>query len=215
MMGAAFLFAFAAGIADASMGGDSGPIGWQSFMPIMQVGIDDLLSAVLVMLRLGVHSLIDSQSWLLTHYGNSGVLSDTYAAAAAYCAFLDAAPAEAIENGLGDWMNLEPSALSLTGRGFQTMSYAAFANVSAALGHSDAAARYASAASNVSAMINARFLNAATGVYSDPVQHWNATQCGQALPLYLGIVPPATTGAVAAILADNLAAHGGHLQVGQ
>ena len=105
-------------------------------------------------------------------------------------------------------------AVSLTGRGFQTMSYAAFANVSAALGHTAAAVKYATAAESIAALINTRFLDASTGVYADAAGGWNATQCGQALPLYLGIVPPNVTAAVTAVLDANIAAHRGLLQVG-
>lgn len=177
------------GIDDAGMGGDSGPIGWQSFMPI-------------------------AQSWLLKYYGNLSVLADTYDSAAAYCSFLDASPAGPIENGLGDWMAVENKALALTGRGFQLMSYAAFANISAALGRAASAAKYAAAAEDIATLINSRFLNNATGVYADAAGGWNATQCGQALPLYLGIVPPNATEAAASVLEANVDAHHGLLQVG-
>ena len=44
---------------------------------------------------------------MLQYYGNLSVLADTYDAAADFCAFLDTAPAGAIENGLGDWMGIE------------------------------------------------------------------------------------------------------------
>ena len=219
------------GIEDAGMGGGSGPIGWQTFMPVAQVwaacGLDlpDHVQHPLALAR---------QAWLLKYYGNLSVLADTYESAAAYCAFLNAAPASAIENGLGDWMGLEvrrlqsvraglpaphvpivqPSALALTGHGFQAMSYAAFSNVSAALGHAAAAADYATLAADVGSLINSRFLDQRTGVYADTAGGWNATQCGQALPLFLGIVPANVTAAAAAVLGANVAAHGGHLQVG-
>lgn len=223
------------GIEDAGMGGGSGPIGWQSFMPVAQVRPACDLGDIRTYLRSFVLPL---QAWLLKYYGNLSVLADTYGSAAAYCAFLNEAPASAIENGLGDWMGIEvrqvqsrhsvppcttcrrllpivqPKALALTGHGFQAMSYAAFSKVSAVLGHAAAAADYATLADDIGSLINSRFLDQRTGVYADAAGGWNATQCGQALPLYLGIVPANVTAAAAAVLGANVAAHGGHLQVG-
>lgn len=94
------------------------------------------------------------------------------------------------------------------------MSYAAFANVSRALGYLDTATHYEAAADAIASMINSRFLSPESGVYADAAGGWNATQCGQALPLFLGIVPSSVAGAASSVLGANVAAHSGHLQVG-
>ena len=175
------------GIADAGLGGDSGPIGWQTYLPV-------------------------ALTWLYKYYSNLGAMEDAYVAATAYANFIATAPAAAIENGLGDWMTLEPSALALTGRGFEMMSYAAIANISNALGHVSDGAKWAAAAAVSAASINARFLDASTGAYHGP--GFNGTQCAQAMPLFLGIVPDSNRTAVLAVLEEAIRARGGHLSVG-
>jgi alpha-L-rhamnosidase len=176
------------GISDAGLGGGSGPIGWETYVPAAAM-------------------------WAYKYHGNVPAVAAAWPAATEYVAFLDAAPAGAIRNGLGDWMALEPKALPLTGLGFQAISYAEYANMSAVVGNASQAAKYAASAANVSAAINAEFLDAATGVYA-AAGVFNRTQCGQAMPLFLGIVPAAARGAVVAGLEAALAASGGHLAVG-
>ena len=174
------------GIADAGMGGGSGPIGWETVVPV-----------------LAAH--------LLARSGNLPLAAAALPAVARYVAFLSTATA--IESGLGDWMTLERPALALTGRGFEAMSYASAAALADAVGNASAAAAWRAAAAATADYINAQFLDARTGVYAKAGQ-FNATQCGQAMPLYLGIVPPAAAPAALAVLAENVLAHGGHLQVG-
>ena len=93
------------------------------------------------------------------------------------------------------------------------MSYESAADLADAVNNHTAADAFRSAAAAVATGINAQFLDAATGIYAKAGQ-FNASQCGQALPLYLGLVPPAIQPAATAVLLDNIAAHGGHLQVG-
>ena len=109
-------------------------------------------------------------------------------------------------------MALEAKSLPLTGRAFELMTYAALANVSRALGNATAADAWATAAAATADTINARFLNSATGVYSGP--GWNRTQCGQALPLFLQIVPPTAREAAVSALVDAVEAQGRHFAVG-
>jgi len=182
------------GISDAGLGGDSGPIGWQAFGPSVA-------------------------GWLLKFYANDAAVAAAFPALARYVELLDAvggngsSAGSAIEHGLGDWMTLEPSALPLTGRGFQLLSYREHANLSLSVGNASQAAQWSAAADVLEANINARFLDAASGAYG-AAGVFNATQCGQAMPLFLRIVPDAAREAVLRVLAANLAQHGGHLQVG-
>lgn len=176
------------GISDAGLGGGSGPIGWQTFLPAAAM-------------------------WLYKYYGNAQAIAGVYAAATAYVEFLDAAPESGIENGLGDWMTLEPSALPLTGLGFQHISYLEYANMSLVVGNVSQAAKYSAAAAAIAAKINAKFLDTSTGVYA-AAGVFNATQCGQAMPLFLRIVPEDVRPAATAVLLRNLASKGGHLSVG-
>jgi len=63
------------GIADAGIGGGSGPIGWQTYFPV-------------------------AAEWLYKYYGNAAAVQRAYGAATRYVEFLDSAPRSAIENGL-------------------------------------------------------------------------------------------------------------------
>jgi alpha-L-rhamnosidase len=176
------------GMADAGLGGGSGPIGWETYLP-------------------------QQAAWLYKYYGDAATVRRVYAPATRYVEFLDIVPRNAIENGLGDWMGVEDSALPLTGLGFQHISYLAYANMSAIVGNASQASKYAAAAAAIADALNAAFLNPATGVYA-AAGVFNATQCGQAMPLFLRIVPDAALDAVVAVLVANLANHSGHLQVG-
>ena len=184
------------GMSDAGMSPNGGPIGWQSF-----------LTAAL--------------AWGLRYHANDLAARELYPSASAFIELLRATPASAIEHGLGDWMTLEDSALGLTGWGFARECFAAFAAVAAAQGDAAAAAAAARDAANATARMNAQYLDPATpGLYrcapasGCTSNAFNDTQCGQALPLYLGIVPPAQRAAAIALLADNLARRDGHLSVG-
>jgi alpha-L-rhamnosidase len=177
------------GISDAGMGDQSGPIGWATFTPV-------------------------AVGWQVKYFGTP-TGPDVYDSLTGYVEFLDTLPAGPIENGLGDWMSIENKALALTGRGFQLQSYREYANISALVGNATQAALYAAKAANLTLEINARFLDPTTGVYSAATgAAFNNTQCGQSMPLFLGLVPPSTAPLTLAALASNLAAHGGHLQVG-
>ncbi len=176
------------GMSDAGLGGGSGPIGWQTYLP-------------------------PAAMWLYKYAGMDDAIASVYASATRYVEFLDAADDSAIENGLGDWMSVEDKALPLTGLGFKHISYLEYANMSAVLGNASQAATYTARAGAVAAKINSLFLNAGTGVYAS-AGVFNATQCGQAMPLFLGIVPAGVRDKAVAVLTANLAAHGGNLQVG-
>jgi alpha-L-rhamnosidase len=176
------------GISDAGLGEGSGPIGWEAYPT-------------------------SASMWLVKYFGNIPAVQKAYPSATAYVEFLDTVDQSLIKNGLGDWMSLETKALPLTGLGFQYLSYLEFANMSRAIGNLTMATKYEAEAATIAAEINTAYLNPATGVYATP-GGFNATQCGQAMPLFLQIVPPAAQSAAFEVLINNLAAHDGHLQVG-
>jgi len=175
------------GIADAGLGGGAGPIGW---------AVWPLHAAMLA------HK----------YHGNGRAVSDAYAPSAAFVDFLAAVPAQQIEHGLGDWMGLEPSAIELTGRGFEHAAYIEFANMSSVLGNAAAAATWNAKADAAAIALNARFLNESTGVYAGP--GWTGTQAAQSMPLFMGLVPASAVPAVQSALAASVAARDGHLYVG-
>jgi alpha-L-rhamnosidase len=145
-----------------------------------------------------------------------------YSKAGAFITLLRATPVSRIENGLGDWMGIEDSALGLTGWAFAYQCYSAFASLAEAVGDAPAAAAARADAASTMATINAKFLDeqGTPGLYrcskaaNCTSAQFNNTQCGQALPLYFGLVPPQLAPSTLALLVDNLAAHGNHLQVG-
>ena len=124
--------------------------------------------------------------WMYRYFGHERAVAAARTAMAEYIALLDADIA-GIENGLGDWMALEPKALPLTGRVCQLLSYRAYANASRVTGHTAAATEYKQRAAALAVMINSRFLDNRTGVYASG--KWNATQTGQAAPLFFGVTP--------------------------
>jgi len=118
-------------------------------------------------------------------------------------------------NGLGDWMGTEKRALGLTGLGFQFQSYSAFVNMSDVLGNASLALVYRRAADRTAHILNSMFLDEKTGIYRDTKSKhkFNATQCGQAMPLFLQIAPTNLTDAILDILRQNVTGSG-HILTG-
>jgi alpha-L-rhamnosidase len=164
------------GISDAGLSPGAGPIGWETYLPA-------------------------GMMWLYKYHGNIRALKNAYPAVTRYAEYLTNASTWDIQNGLGDWMAIEPKAIQLTGHSFQMISYLEYANISRILGNESQAARFNTLASEAADTINRMYLNETTGIYSQKGQ-WNATQCGQAMPLFLGIVPEASRDAAIQILLE-------------
>lgn len=181
------------GVSDGSLGGHSGPIGWQSVVPVAAL-------------------------WQYRYYGDERLLQRLYPSLLAYVTFLDSKDLTSLpEFGLGDWMAIEPKAKPLTALGFFYQSYSAFATIASIIGHLQVANIYHSKAQSAAALMNRKFLNEHTGIYSskpDAKSPFFATQCGQAMPLFLQLVPEALVTKALDVLADNIRNHGHHLQVG-
>eukprot|EP00940_MAST-03C_sp_MAST-3C-sp2_P003140 g3140.t1 len=176
------------GISDAGLGGESGPIGWDSVGPILQL-------------------------YMYRFYGNENLLRYNYNATARWIAFLRSAPTSRIEAGLGDWMPTETSYPPLTGEAFYWWNLDAWAEINRVLHHDDEAARAASLADDAKARFNVLFLNKSTGIYGPPGQSV-ATQCSQAMPLYLDLVTDQDRENVVSALLQNLDVNGGAMEVG-
>jgi hypothetical protein len=135
--------------------------------------------------------------------GDATVLAAAWPAAQRYCAYLAQRSREGIlDFGMGDWYDVgpnEPGEAQLTSRALVgTATYIAclqtMDKIAARIGqgHAD----YAALAVQVTRQFNARFLDPATGRYE------RGSQTAQAMPLALGLVPPAQqAGALAALIA--------------
>ena len=176
--------------------GAGGPIGWQTYQPVTQL-------------------------WLYKYYGDEQTMRDSFNHTLAYVKMIEAAGLDpestSIDSGLGDWMPVQDTSDSYTGPGFQRMSYLAFANITELLGKPEMAKEYRAKAAAVAAKINAAFLNESTGAYavspSFPENHrpggtaeaaaHKASQAGQGMALFEGIVPDALRADALKIMAEN------------
>jgi alpha-L-rhamnosidase len=156
------------GIASAGIGPGTGPIGWESFQP-------------------------EAQLWLYKYNGDLRTMNESFEHTRAYIDLLDSEPPE-IEHGLGDWMPVHQTDVAYTGRGFQRMSYLAFANITELLGMPlDVANHYRQKAKTLASEINNRFLNDdGSGAYIVGVgdREGRVTQTGQGMALFNDFLSP-------------------------
>ena len=174
-----------------------GPIGWQTYQPVTQL-------------------------WLYKYYGDLKTMSASYEQTYAFVRMLEAAAADptsgSIDGGLGDWMPVQATSRDFTGPGFQRMAYLAFANITDILNKSETlTTHYRTLADNIAADINRRFLNESSGAYNTssnfPENHrpggtavaraHKASQAGQGMALFEGIVPEALRSKALSIMAQN------------
>ncbi|CAB9517107.1 Alpha-L-rhamnosidase [Seminavis robusta] len=154
------------GIHDNGLGHQTGPIGWQAFQP-------------------------EALLWLYKYYGDTRTLKESYNHTLAYIKLLDTSDQKLIEDGLGDWLAVDETDVAFTGRGFQFMSYLAFANITEILGMSPSVAKkYRQKAAELVHNINSRFLDG-TGAYKvskgQPLNR-TTTQTGQSMALFHGFL---------------------------
>eukprot|EP01060_Flectonema_neradi_P029730 TRINITY_DN4170_c1_g1_i4.p1 TRINITY_DN4170_c1_g1~~TRINITY_DN4170_c1_g1_i4.p1 ORF type:complete len:996 (+),score=181.21 TRINITY_DN4170_c1_g1_i4:76-2988(+) len=184
------------GIASNGLGGTSGPIGWEAFVPEVQL-------------------------WLYRYYGDISTLQTAFNSTYNYIKLLDTNPA-AIQKGLGDWMPVEPTGVDFTGLGFQRMSYLAFSNISSILGYDTLSEAYLKKASNLTDFINSKFLDTKTGSYGNneddcPLSPlyamggndsltvtFRGSQTGQGMAISQNIVPSETRDLALGVLVDNI-----------
>ena len=176
------------GIGDAGFGDGSGPIGWGSVQPQLQLQ-------------------------LFRYYGNRRILEDSYHLAENYVVLL-LSNMEAVQHGLSDWMGIEPSPVALTGMGFLLGNIRSLAEIASILGHHDDVTKYTQLAEKIAQQTNQQFLDVHNGVYSESGK-WNATQCAQSMALFMDLASDAGCQDKALqVLIDNIANHKQHLTVG-
>ena len=169
------------GISDGGLGGDSGPIGWDSLQPVLQVYLLDYYGP-----NATIADNSDSDSGSDTILD---LLRSSFNTTRSWIQALEAAPAELIENGLGDWMALEAKSLAMTGQGFVIQNLRAFSRICEALGEQDLSLDFAAKAAAAVDAFNGRFLRS-DGVYAESDDPTVApSQCGQAMALALNIPP--------------------------
>ena len=168
------------GISDSGLGGDSGPIGWDSVQPLLQLS-------------------------LYNFYGDKRLLEESYGSTADWVRFLLAANGSLVEGGLSDWMATERKPVALIGCIFYWMNLRAWAQINTVLGRGDVAANFSALADSAKAKLNAEFLDRSTGVYKKKGQFYNS-QCGQSMPLWLGLVPQSSRQKAEEALLKNLRA---------
>lgn len=169
-----------AGMADGGLGGGAGPIGWGSVVPQLQ-------------------------AWLYRYYNDTATLHANYEATARWIAFLQRAPKERVEGGLGDWMPTEQVPVQLSGRAFMVMNFRAWADINRAVGKPDVAAEFDQQAQDQVDLFNKEFFNESSGIYALP--GGPATQVGQALALYFKMVPLGYESKVREVLRDHIASN--------
>ena len=153
------------GIDTAGLGPQMGPIGWETVQP-------------------------EALLWLYKYYGDTRTLKESYNHTLAYIQLLENADSKLIEGGLGDWLAVDDTDVAFTGRGFQYMSYLAFANITEILGLSpDLTNRFRQKAAVLVDMINSRFLHD-SGEYKVGTgkRTGEITQTGQGMALFHGYI---------------------------
>ena len=154
----------------------SGPIGWATVQPVLQ-------------------------TWMWDYYSDSSSLKSSYNSTKKWMNMLSNHVDESlIENGLSDWMNVEPNGNvhRLTGHVFQWMNYHAWSKINRVLGYKDIAELAEEDARRVRNRMNQLFLQT-NGTFTD-TKTFNLSQCSQSMPLYYDLVPKDAVPAVKSML---------------
>ena len=111
--------------------------------------------------------------------------------------------------GLGDWVPVKSkSPVELTSSIYYFTDASILARAAHILGHSADEEKYASLATKIKNAINAKYLNAVTGIYG------SGTQTELSFPLYWNVVPDSLVTKVATNLANRVQADSNRLDVG-
>jgi alpha-L-rhamnosidase len=143
-------------------------------------------------------------------YGDSKLLQDCYENIKRYTDHIDALYPTGLTNwGLGDWVPVKSKApVELTSTCYYFADAAILANAAKLFGKQADYKKYTALAAKIKAAFNAKYFNAATGVYG------SGLQTEMAVPLYWGLVPQPLKATVAAGLAKKIEADGTQLDVG-
>jgi alpha-L-rhamnosidase len=140
-----------------------------------------------------------------------------YPAMKRYFAWLEKrAVNDIVSDGLGDWYDLGPQRLSraeltpppVTATAFYFQNAKLLSQIAALLGHADEAKSFAAKAEQIRASYHREFFKAETASYA------TGSQCANALPLVMGIVPPEHQSAVLTALIKDLEANDGQMTAG-
>ena len=128
--------------------------------------------------------------YLYKEYGDISIVREAYDATKRWIRFLEMASIDQVENGLSDWMNVETggNVRRLTGHIFAYMNFQSFCEMALLVGDNATALECAKNAQDIKQYMNAHFLNANDGTYTDN-STFNLTQCGQSMPLFRNLVP--------------------------
>lgn len=192
------------GIADEGLGGQTGPIGWASAFPMLITQLND-------------------------YYGDKKIAQDLFVDEGNWMNF-EGLETSKVENGISDHESLVTKPAALTGQAFRIQNYDWFSKIVllGALPESDPRTKnpsqydlfasirgkdsFAQKVQGVSTELtnefNKRFLNRETGKYDI------GTQCCQAMPLALGLVPEDMKAKVLDVLIKDIEAHDYHLTTG-
>jgi hypothetical protein len=128
-----------------------------------------------------------------------------------YVAYLGTkATGDIVDHGLGDWYDIGPNRpgraqltpIALTATAFYYYDTWILAQTATLLGQPADAQRYTQAAARIGAAFNGAFFDPAAGRYA------TGSQCANALPLVLNLVPPGRRSAVLANLVQDVRDHG-------
>ena len=149
--------------------------------------------------------------------GDVELLHRHYAAMQRYVAYLGNRSQDFIvSHGLGDWFDIGPKApgvaqltpVPLTATAFYYADTVVLARVARLLGNSDDAEKYAALADNIGQAFNRRFFDSEHNVYAQ------GSQCANAMPLAMGLVPTAARAAVLNAVVEDVRRHGNALTAG-
>jgi alpha-L-rhamnosidase len=173
------------GIADAGLGGESGPVEWGTAHPLL------LLQ-------------------LYRYYGNRALIEAQYPKAQAWMRLLQSrAVDDILDNGIGDHEGLHRPPTALTGTAFYYANAAIMAQLAEALGRRADAAEYHALALRIKAAFQKRFDPDGTGRFAE------AGESSQAFALYFDLVAPQERDSARATLTDEvLVKNDGHLDTG-
>ncbi len=172
------------GIADESLGDQSGPIGWGTAQPLLL--------------------------WqLYQYYGDRQLMAEHYEATQKWIALLRTREQDGIlNNGIGDHESLVPKPRALTGTAFYYYNLQLFTQIARALGRTADAELAEQDAARVRLAFNKKFLRPGTGRFD------SGTQAAQAFALFFGLVPTEEVAGALTVLTNDIAARDTHLSTG-
>ena len=173
------------GIADEGLGGQSGPIGWGTAFPQLFMDLNKYYGTSSKPTRLEKDSWT---RWVALILSNMKEESPYL-----------------LKNGIGDHETLATKSTILTGSAFMYQNIALANFTFLGNGVSD---RNENLKQTIYEQINSKLLNRETGKYDI------GTQCCQAMPLALGLVPDDMKAKVLDVLIKDIEAHDGHLTTG-